>query len=59
MRGRNQFTKAALERLIEVGRKKGISQLTLVLPGGSKVVLPLGQDKQTDEKPENIVGLLK
>jgi hypothetical protein len=58
MRGRSQFTKAALERLIDVAVKKGLRQLTLELPGGSKVVLPLSQDKQTDE-PEDIVALLK
>ena len=45
-RGRNQFTKAGLGRLIDVGRQKGVPQITLELPGGSRAVLPLSQDNQ-------------
>ena len=59
-RGRNQFTKAALSRAVDVARLKGIDQLTLELPGGGRIILPLGRDKPTDdEKPEDIVDLLK
>jgi hypothetical protein len=60
-RGRNQFTKSALSRAVDVARLKGIDQLTLELPGGGRIILPLGQDKPTadDEKPDDIVDLLK
>jgi hypothetical protein len=58
-RGRSQITKTAFRRVIDIAREKGVPQLTLELPGGSKVILPLSQDKQTDEKPEDIVDLLK
>jgi hypothetical protein len=45
-RGRNQFTKVGLARVIDVAVQKGLSHLTLKFPGGSEVVLPLSQDKQ-------------
>ena len=57
-RGRNQFTKAALSRAVDVARQKGIDQLTLELPGGGRIILPLGQDKpsQSNEWDEALYG---
>jgi hypothetical protein len=51
-RGRTQFTKAALSRAVDVARQKGINQLTLELPGGGRIILPLGQDKPSQKKNE-------
>ena len=57
-RGRTQFTKAALSRVVDVARQKGIDQLTLELPGGGRIILPLGQDKpsQGNEWDEALYG---
>jgi hypothetical protein len=57
-RGRNQFTKAALSRVVDVARQKGIDQLTLELPGGGRIILPLGRDKpsQKNEWDEALYG---
>jgi hypothetical protein len=57
-RGRTQFTKAALSRAVDVAREKGINQLTLELPGGGRIILPLGQDKpsQKNEWDEALYG---
>jgi hypothetical protein len=49
-RGRTQFTKSALSRAVDVARQKGISQLTLELPGGGRIILPLGQDKPSQNE---------
>jgi hypothetical protein len=58
-RGRSQFTKVALGRAIDVARAKGIDRVEVELPGQSRIVLTGIVSKQTDEKPEDIVGLLK
>jgi hypothetical protein len=57
-RGRTQFTKSALSRAVDVAREKGIDQLTLELPGGGRIILPLGQDKpsQSNEWDEALYG---
>jgi hypothetical protein len=48
-RGRNQFTKAALGRTIDIAREKGIDRIEVELPGGGRFVLPVSkQDKQTE-----------
>jgi hypothetical protein len=58
-RGRNQFTKSALDRAIDVARKNKINRVEVEIPGGSKIIFQGILSKQTDEKPEDIVGLLK
>jgi hypothetical protein len=59
-RGRNQFTKAALSRAVDVARQKGIDRVEVEIPGGSRIIFPLGRDKPIDdEKPDDIVDLLK
>jgi hypothetical protein len=58
-RGRTQFTKAALSRAVDVARQKGIDHVEVEIPGGSKIVFKGIVSKQADEKPEDIVGLLK
>jgi hypothetical protein len=37
--GRNQFTKAALGRAIDVARQKGVDRVEVELPGQSRIVL--------------------
>jgi hypothetical protein len=58
-RGRTQFTKAALCRAVDVARQKGIDHVEVEIPGGSKIIFKGIVSKQADEKPEDIVGLLK
>ena len=58
-RGRNQFTKAALSRAVDVARQKGIDHVEVEIPGGSKILFKGIVSKQADEKPEDITDLLK
>jgi hypothetical protein len=58
-RGRSQFTKAAIRRAIETARETGVDRVEVEIPGGSKIVFKGLVSKQVDEKPEDIVGLLK
>jgi hypothetical protein len=59
-RGRTQFTKSALSRAVDVARQKGIDHVEVEIPGGSKIIFKGIVSKQAgDEKPEDIVGLLK
>ena len=59
-RGRNEFTKAGLGRLIDVGRLKRVPQLTLELPGRNRAVFLLSQDNQEpsqkNERDEELYG---
>jgi len=45
-RGRNQFTKAALGRGLDMARKKGIPRVDVELPGGSRLVFHITSNKQ-------------
>jgi hypothetical protein len=44
--------------VVDVARQKGIDQLTLELPGGGRIILPLGRDKpsQKNEWDEALYG---
>jgi hypothetical protein len=61
-RGRNQFTKAALSRAVDVARQKGIDHVEVEIPGGSRIIFKGIVNKQAcqeGEKPEDITDLLK
>jgi hypothetical protein len=58
-RGRTQFTKAAIRRAIETARETGVDRVEIELPGQSRIIFKDIVSKQADEKPEDIVDLLK
>jgi hypothetical protein len=52
-RGRNQFTKAALDRAFTAARKHKIDQVEVEIPGGSKIIFKGIASKQAEEKTEH------
>jgi hypothetical protein len=58
-RGHNQFSLAALRRAVKVAREAGVDRVEIEIPGQSRITLTGIAGKQADEKPENIVALLK
>ena len=56
-RGRNQFTKAALSRAIDVARQKGVDRVEVEIPGGSKIVFKGIVHKQDEQEPSQDKGL--
>jgi hypothetical protein len=49
MRGRNQFTKAALGRARDVAREKGFNRVEIELPGGeTRIVLSKSKTANRD-----------
>jgi hypothetical protein len=52
-RGRNQFTKAALSRAVDVARQKGIDHVEVEIPGGSKIVFKGIVHKQDKQEPSS------
>ena len=52
-RGRNQFTKAALSRAVDVARQKGIDHVEVEIPGGSKIIFKGIVSKDNQETPQS------